>query len=421
MMVTAINQKLKLEAIRSHLLYVLEKNEDRCLYNTVVRLHRLEKNIKTILDATPITQEEKDLVQLLLYIDSIHNATNKQTKFDIQIALEHSLKTSKKICEKFRISEETQARIEQGIQQLLPGVKVVLPEAQVYQDAIMMEFSGLRGRDHLRLAYEEMILRDINIPESNWYDILIGMIENMSAATEYGKTYVQPNLEKLTRKLQKEKKAIKRRTSLILEKELDIKEGELNKLRKKIGKHAKRDERAIQTLFRTTIKNHYTLNEMVDRKANIMITVNSIILSVVMSGILGSSSEFNVKMIPMSLFSITSIISIIFAIFAIRPFKTQGDFSEEEVRAKKGNLLYFGNFHNMQFRDFEWGFLQMLNDKNYLYASMIRDFYYQGLGLDRKYKFIRRSLSTFLFGVAISFALYLIIQWGNFFLLMILN
>jgi len=90
------------------------------------------------------------------------------------------------------------------------------------------------------------------------------------------------------------------------------------------------------------------------------------------------------------------------------PAKTQGDFSEEEIRSKEGNLLYFGNFHNMQLRDFEWGFLQLLNDKDYLYQSMIRDYYFQGIALNRKYKFIRTSLTIFLIGFGVAFSFFLI-------------
>ena len=293
----------------------------------------------------------------------------------------------------------------------MPGSTALLPEAKMMHDAVMMDFSGSRGRDNLKLLYEEMLLREMELPKESWYDTLISFVDGRQAYTNYGKEHVEPEVEKLVKKLKKEKKDIVHKSSLLLKRELNINESEINKLRKNIRAAAGRDERGIQTLFRTTIKNHYTLNEMVDRKSSIMITVNSIILSMIIGGIFGNDQSLTIQSLPVILLSITSISSIVFAIISIIPPKTQGDFSEEEIRNKEGNLLYFGNFHNMHLRDFEWGFLQLLNDKEYLYGSMIRDFYFQGNSLNKKYWFIRISLRIFLIGFGLSFLLFLFTQF----------
>mgnify|MGYP006288969931 CR=1 FL=1 len=173
---------------------------------------------------------------------------------------------------------------------------------------------------------------------------------------------------------------------------------EIKKLRKKLSQIKERDMRGIQTLFRTTSHNHYTLNEMVDRKANIMITVNSIILSVLIGGLL-SYEQTQLVLFAIAIMALTALFSIIFAIFSITPNKTQGKFSRDDILKKDGNLLYFGNFYDMEFEDYEWGMLQKLNDNDFLYRSMIKDLYYLGKVLNRKYKFIRLSLYTFLGGL----------------------
>jgi hypothetical protein len=192
---------------------------------------------------------------------------------------------------------------------------------------------------------------------------------------------------------------------------LDISEEELKKLKKKLSAAKGRDERGIQTLFRTTSKNHYTLNTMIDRKANIMISVNAIIISLIIGGILGPSTEvFDFKMIPVLTMSLTSMFSALLAVFAIRPDRTHGEFSENEVRNKQGNLLYFGNFHNMQFRDYEWAMLQMINDKDYLYSSLIREIYYLGQKLRRKHNFLRISLNIFLIGTSLTILLFFAVK-----------
>ena len=406
---TTSNLSVQLPKIREYVIDVLHDNEERSIYTTIGRLYRMEKNIQTLLAEEKVSEEVEERIHLHLYIDMMRNARSKLKKVDFEKSKKEGEAVCKELAEKFKLSDTTKNKALQIIAEAAPIYESTLPASKVFQDAILMEFAGYKGRDHLKALYEEMILRDFEMPESNWYDTLINFISGVEAATSYGKIHIQPNVEKLVKKLKKEKKEIENRTSLLLKKELGISEEEIKKLKKDINKAQGRDERGIQTLFRTTIKNHYTLNEMIDRKASIMITVNSIILSLVMSGVIGSE-HLTLALIPVLLLSITSISSIIFAIIAIRPLLTQGDFTEEEIRNKEGNLLYFGNFHNMYFRDFEWAFLQMLNDKNYLYGSMIRDYYYQGIGLQRKYKHIRLSLTIFLFGFGVSFLCFIVFR-----------
>lgn len=88
-----------------------------------------------------------------------------------------------------------------------------------------------------------------------------------------------------------------------------------------------------------------------------MITVNSIILSLIIVSVIGKDFSHFENYISALLFAIANLISITFAIIAITPNRTQGNFTEEEIRSKNGNLLFFGNFRNMHYSDFEWAFL----------------------------------------------------------------
>ena len=151
---------------------------------------------------------------------------------------------------------------------------------------------------------------------------------------------------------------------------------------------------------------------MVDRKANIMISVNSIILSIIIGGLLNTTNiESMGTVVPIFIMLITGFISIFFAVFSIRPDTTHGKFTAEEIRKKEGNLLFFGNFHDMKFRDYEWGVLEMISDQDYLYSTMIRDIYYLGQTLDKKYKHIRISLNVFMIGVALSVISFLVYRF----------
>ena len=101
----------------------------------------------------------------------------------------------------------------------------------------------------------------------------------------------------------------------------------------------------------------------------------------------------------MLMFSVTS---IIFAILSTRPKVTSGVFTRQDIEDRKVNLLFFGNFYKMPLEEYEWAVNEMMNDRNYLYNSMIKDLYFLGLVLERKYKLLRITYNIFMVGIIIS-------------------
>jgi len=106
--------------------------------------------------------------------------------------------------------------------------------------------------------------------------------------------------------------------------------------------------------------------------------------------------------IPTILFITFTVASIILSILATRPNITQGKFTKEDVANKKVNLLFFGNFHQMKLKDFEWGISEMMRDREYLYGSLTKDLYFLGLVLKRKYKILRVTYTVFMIGIILS-------------------
>ncbi len=167
-------------------------------------------------------------------------------------------------------------------------------------------------------------------------------------------------------------------------------------------KSLKNPGRGVETMFRTTSANHLRLSEMADTKANIMISVNSIIVSIIVSVLfrrLEDSPEF---ILPTVLFVSTSLVTIVFSILATRPTISMGKFSREDILNKRSNLLFFGNFHNMTLKDYEWGISEMIKDNSFLYGSMTRDVYFLGVVLGKKYKLLRIAYNIFMFGFVAS-------------------
>ncbi|HVF95867.1 MAG TPA: Pycsar system effector family protein [Flavisolibacter sp.] len=161
-------------------------------------------------------------------------------------------------------------------------------------------------------------------------------------------------------------------------------------------------ERGVQTMFRSTSSNHFELSALADGKANIMISVNAIILSVVLTVLSTRLPYYTQYVLPTIILVLVCLGAMIFAILATRPSISGGQFTEDDIREKKTNLLFFGNFYRMRHEDYQWGMNEMLKDREYLYNSMIKDIYFLGVVLAKKYKFLRIAYTIFMWGLIVA-------------------
>src|SRR5215471_8467693 len=160
--------------------------------------------------------------------------------------------------------------------------------------------------------------------------------------------------------------------------------------------------KGIQTMLRLSSGNHLRLSEMADRKANILISVNAIIISVSVSVLFRKFETDPFLVIPTIIFLASSVTTIVLSILATRPTVTGGKFSKEDITNKKVNLLFFGNFYKATLEDYKWGMSIMMRDPEYLYGTLIKDVYYLGVVLGKKYKLLRIAYNIFMAGIVIS-------------------
>ena len=93
---------------------------------------------------------------------------------------------------------------------------------------------------------------------------------------------------------------------------------------------------------------------------------------------------------------------MVLSILATRPNVTRGEFTKEDVNEKRVNLLFFGNFHKMNLKDYEWAITELTKDKEYVYASLTKDLYFLGIVLNRKYTILWWTYTIFMVGMVIS-------------------
>jgi len=177
--------------------------------------------------------------------------------------------------------------------------------------------------------------------------------------------------------------------------ELNIDKEKLKQLKKKLSKIEPRAERGVETLFRLLSKNQYTLNTMIDTKSNILISINALILSLILGTVMSQFDSDPHLIYPVILMLMTNLGSIAFAVFATRPELVHGN---ENSR----NLMFYGNFKNMQEEEYIENITNVMNEGDELYKIIAKDTFYLGKTMDKKFKLLRKSFNLFLIGITVS-------------------
>jgi predicted metal-dependent HD superfamily phosphohydrolase len=244
---------------------------------------------------------------------------------------------------------------------------------------------------------------DKKIGKSEWRKHTITFLEAHHYQTDYGRNHLEErkrqNIEKLKQKAGKEELSMASPTTNIMSVE------KLATQQKPAGKEQKNNDRpdkGIETMFRISSSNHQRLSDMADNKAHIMITTTSIIISVLLSVLLRKLEDNPHLLIPTLLLLAVCVTTMVFSILATRPKLPPGTFTQEDIRAKKVNLLFFGNFYRMNYDEYAEGIQKVMNDREFLYGSLTRDLYSQGVVLGRKYRLLRSGYNIFMYGVVAS-------------------
>jgi len=169
-----------------------------------------------------------------------------------------------------------------------------------------------------------------------------------------------------------------------------------------LSKSTEKAEKSIDTAFRIASQNNQRLSSLADNKAHILITVNSIILSAIISLVLRKLQDNGYLIIPTFILLAISLTTMVLAIITTRPTVSKGTFSRGEIEQKKTNLLFFGNYFKMLPEEYTSGMWMMLDDKVYVYNSIMLDIYYQGTVIGRKYHYLRLAYNIFMWGLVIA-------------------
>ena len=257
-----------------------------------------------------------------------------------------------------------------------------------------------------RVRQELMVSNQIVMSEMEWVDFELNFVTKHQYHTPVARQMFDKRKQKHIRQLWKQK--LRLDPNAVDSIEALAKQDKKKSKKKKKGRRFDKDlnqrdlGRGVETMYRTTYRTHVNLSSIADNKANFMLTINSIIASIVMTSLLTQIEDNSKLFYPTLVLLGVCLTSLVYAILATRPKVTEGKFTREDIEQKRSNLLFFGNFYNMDINDFHWGMMEMIKDSDFLYSSMTRDLYFLGVVLAKKYKLLHLCYSIFMYGLILS-------------------
>ena len=245
-----------------------------------------------------------------------------------------------------------------------------------------------------------------------------------------GQTYSSPDWAELQLNFMTAHKYLsdagKERYRKDFKKNIDEQRDQLKKKDKKDKKKSKAQnetfaepKRGIETMFRTMYSNHMKLSDMADKKASMMISLNAVLMSIIITYLGAKTSALGpaftrnpILAIPMGILLLTSLLSIVTAILAAQPDVTSFNWlkkNPEVATNRRVNLLFFGQFTKLSLDNFQGGMRELMRQKDLLYTNMVTDVYYLGEVLTRKYGLLRKSYSIFMVGLILTVLSFVIV------------
>jgi len=159
--------------------------------------------------------------------------------------------------------------------------------------------------------------------------------------------------------------------------------------------------RGIETMFRTSYNVQMDLTGLADNKANMMISINGIIISIIIASVAPKLDTNPWLLIPTTIFLLGTLISIIYAILAARPRVSSDPITLNALKHSRGNILFFGDFANLSEREFVEGMHDLLEERAVLYETMIRNIYGLGIILKKKFALLQVAYTAFMMALVL--------------------
>lgn len=364
-----------------------EKLNENIIFHDFNHAIRVRKYAETIGEHSGLDADEMNILRISALF---HNAgyVNSYEQYN-----EESIGIASAFLSKHNIDRETIDRVKEIIRSVKSPMEPKDGLAEILCDADLMYITAENAIEQLDLLYDEIAMWKTNYHKRSVYERgCIDFFARHTYFTEYGQTRLQPLKEATMQRLTNR---MKRRKLIESKKDAAPKNGFVY-------------PRGVETMFRITARNQINLNSIADNKSNILISVNAIIISIIITMLAGNIGNMSKDILPILVFLFICLATVIIAILGTRPNIITAKFTEEDIRNKKVDLIFFGNFIKLKYEDYYKAITEMMKDEDHLYSTMIKNQYSLGKILSKKFRLVRIAYNVFMVGIIITVVVFLV-------------
>lgn len=176
-------------------------------------------------------------------------------------------------------------------------------------------------------------------------------------------------------------------------------------------KKNKKKKNGIKTdsLLRETSTHYIRLIGDADRKARIMLIVNSILLTISITLLTKSLNDVPHVWISATLLIVANLLTLLFSVLSVKP-----ELHSHIAKETEDNILHYKKCSEYNLHEYTALVLDMIHDNEKKMEAVIKDLYFFGNLLNMKYKLIKIAYRIFFWGIVISVSSY-------FFILLLIN
>lgn len=363
-----------------------EKLPEKIIYHDFSQALRLKSYAELIGERTGLNEDEMNILRVsaLFHTAGYLNSFAQPQEEGAVIATAFLSGAGVEQREIDRVAEAIRAtRLPQGPKD---------PIAEALCDAVYMYIASEDGLEQFDLLTDENAL---NKPAHKRSALERDHLEELTGHTyftAYGRAVLQPAKEA----------ALARITGRLLRRKL------LEPRKETPEKPGIFYSRGVETMFRITARNQINLNSIADNKSNILISVNAIIISIIITMLAGNIGKMANDIVPVLVFLVICLATVIIAILSTRPNIVTRKFDQEDLKNKKVDLIFFGNFCKMDYDAYLDSMKEMMRDDEHLYSTLIRNQYELGRILSKKFRLVRIAYNVFMYGLILTVIVFLL-------------
>jgi hypothetical protein len=160
----------------------------------------------------------------------------------------------------------------------------------------------------------------------------------------------------------------------------------------------------LDYLLSETRRQLIDLSNMADTKANILLSVSSVIITISLTRL--NDPSFRLAVLVLAAFML---ITITLALLTVTPGIDVSPRRKRSPQDPEFNPLFFGNYSHMSYEEYNRHMEEILNDPNASYEVQVHEIYHVGIYLKRtKYNYVKYGYMFFFIGTISGILIYLV-------------